>query len=293
MKHTEFNRLTLEIGRAEYPDQQWSIANDRLVFTLPTGQQAEFALSPMYLQAPSGAGVRDWIKERLAMMQNVWADVAYGNWALERTQIYPLLLPAEFLTGVEQKRACSTPEQAQSLPACIDMWHGSLCVSAVVDHPELMVHVSGLHLADWQVNAATVLAQAKANLAQRNRKVIVNRTRHGTIWAQIEPSSYTAAYALLPSFHATLGKALGQRFQILLPAENMLIAHTAPDPWADADFTNDLLEAVLEDGDPGHLLPISGGLNIDLMADTALWQALPAPPMFRRERPELPGPRLH
>lgn len=149
-----------------------------------------------------------------------------------------------------------------------------------------MVHVHGMHLADWQVSAATVIEQAKANLAHRNSQVILDRTPRGTLWAQIEPLSYTAAYALLPAFHMTLANALGPRFQILLPAENMLIAHTAADRWADADLVAGLHDAIQEDGDPVHLLPMTGALNVDFLAGTARWQPPPKLPMPDRAAQE-------
>lgn len=250
----------------------------QLISQSAAGEKIQYTLAYLYAQTPRDDSAYAWLKARLAVMLAMGGDVEYGDWAAERTNIYPLVRPAGFLAGFEQQRA-RDPEHTQGLPACVFMWHGDLCVSAVINRPETMVHVCELHLTDWRVGAETVIEQAKTNLAGRNGQVILERTPRGTLWAQIEPMSYTAAYALLPSFHMTLANALGQRFQILLPAENMLIAHTAADPWADADFVAGLYEAIQEDGDPGHLLPLTGGLNVDFLADTALWQPLPAPPM--------------
>ena len=249
------------------------------------GEKIQYTLANLYAQTPRDDSAYAWLKARLAIMQNLGADSEYGDWATERANIYPLVRPVGFLTRIEQECA-NAPEQAVRLPACIFRWHGELCVSAVVNRPETMVHVHGMHLADWQVSAATVFEQAKANLAARNSQVILERTPRGTLWAQIEPLSYTAAYALLPAFHMILANALGPRFQILLPAENMLIAHTAADPWADADLVAGLHAAIQEDGDPAHLLPITGALNVDFLAGTALWQRLPKLPMPDRAAQE-------
>lgn len=279
MNRTQFDRLALEIARTKYPQQQWSIQNGQLLSRSAAGEKIQHSLVTMYAQVPRDSSVRDWLKTRLAVMQNAWADSEYDDWATERANVYPLLRPASFLTYIEQQRVRSTPEQARGLPACVCMWHGDLCVSVVLDRPETMMHVHGMQLADWQVSPEAVFEQAKANLARRNSQVMLDRTPCGTLWAQIEPMSYTAAYALLPAFHMTLANALGPRFQILLPAENMLIAHTAVDPWADADFVADLHEAICEDGDPAHLLAVTGALNVNLLAGTATWQALPEPPM--------------
>ena len=37
--------------------------------------------------------------------------------------------------------------------------------------------------------------------------------------------------------------------------------------------------AIQEDGDPAHLLPMTGALNVDFLAGTARWQPLPKLPM--------------
>ncbi len=277
MNRNEFDNLVLALARAVHPQQRWAIQNGQLISRSANGERIEHSLAHMYTQAPRDSSVRDWIKARLAVMQNIWAELEYGDWTTEQANVYPLLRPASFLTHIEQQRARIRPEQALGLPACVFMWHGDLCVSAVLNRPETMTYVYEQQLADWQVSAETVCEQAKVNLAHRGGQVLLDRTRCGTLWAQIEPMSYTAAYALLPSFHLILANALGPRFQILLPAENMLIAHTAADPWADADFVAGLHEAIREDGDPAHLLALTGALNVDLLVGTALWQALPEP----------------
>ncbi len=243
MNRNEFDNLVLAIARGEYPQHRWSVEDGHLVSRSADGEKIQYTLAYLYAQTPRDESAYTWLKARLAVMQNMGTDIAYGDWATEKANIYPLVRPAGFLVGVEQQRA-RDPEHAQGLPACVFSWHGDLCVSAVLDRPETMVHVHSLQLADWQVSAETVIEQAKANLAARNSQVILDRTPRGTLWAQIEPMSYTAAYALLPSFHVILANALGPRFQILLPAENMLIAHTAADPWADADLVAGLHEAI-------------------------------------------------
>lgn len=285
MNRNEFDNLVVAIAQGEYPQHRWSVEDGYLVSRAADGEKIQYTLAYLYAQTPRDENAYTWLKARLAIMQNMGTDIAYGDWAAERANIYPLMRPAGFLVGIEQQRA-RDPEHAQGLPACVFSWHGDLCVSAVLDRPETMVHVHSLQLADRQVSAETVIEQAKANLAARNSQVILDRTPRGTLWAQIEPMSYTAAYALLPSFHVILANALGPRFQILLPAENMLIAHTGTDPWADADFVAGLHEAIQEDGDLAHLLALTGALNIDLLAGTARWQALPEPPLPGRAAQE-------
>lgn len=164
MNRNEFDHLVLAIARAEYPQHRWSIEKGQLMSRAADGEKIQYTLANLYAQAPRDDSAYAWLKARLAVMQHMGADIQYGDWATERANIYPLVRPVGFLTRIEQERVC-VPEQAVGLPACLFRWHGDLCVSAVIDKPETMVHVHGMHLADWRVSAEAVIEQAKANLA--------------------------------------------------------------------------------------------------------------------------------
>jgi hypothetical protein len=277
MERKEFARLALAVARAEYPEQRWALQDNYLVGQTAAGQHLEVSLGNLHARTAQAGDIRADIRSELAALQGAGRELAYGDWAAERESIFPLLLPAGFLTSIEKERARRPANERGGLPAALCAWHGDLCISCVLDRPSTMIHVGRAHLDAWQVDAKAVFAQAKVNLEQRNREVLIGATPSGTCWAQLEPSSYTASYALLPSCHEALGAALGPRYRILLPARDLLIAYTGSDPWADATFVEIVLEAIQEDSEPGHPLLLTGALAVDHLVGTVQWEPLGGP----------------
>lgn len=201
------------------------------------------------------------------------------SWAEARDHVYPLMVPAAVLQGIELERVSHAPPRGP-LPAATFVWHGDLAIICVLDRPtDASPHWIDQALLDaWQTPAEQILEQAKANLTHCQMQAAVGRTPAGTRWVQLEPTIYTAACALLPALPAVLADHLGPVFDVMLPAGNLLLAYTTATPWADDDLAEVIFAAIAEDADPGNRLPILGALAINLLAGTITWRQLRQPP---------------
>ena len=107
--------------------------------------------------------------------------------------------------------------------------------------------------------------QIEGEVARNSESTIRANAVHrlaGFTVAHVEPSPYTAAYAILPGFRQALAQLLGPRFRICLAVENMLAAYT-PNGAAynlahEEELAQDLIEMIRAEGDPSKPLPFTG-----------------------------------
>jgi len=281
MQRKQFDQLALEIARAEHPEYKWRLAGDWLEADASADAPgtdevqvsgASLSLASLHAKAPHSGDVRGWLRERLSANFQTLEQAQFGDWATEAANIRPVIKHSNFLLAAERGRA----ENDRGMPACVFPWYGPLCVSCVIDRPTILVHITQEHLDTWQVSAEEVFTRAQANLHHEPPLMIAVHRLAGFTVAHVEPSPYTAAYAILPGFRQALAQMLGPRFRICLAVENLLAAYTpngaAYNRAHEEELAQDLIEATRADGDPSKPLPFTGHIAVDIEAGTVAWR---------------------